>query len=288
MNKLLLIVGIFGCAVLGVSAQVTVELTVDQKQFLPGEALPVAAKITNRSGQRLHLGADPGWLTFNVESVDGPSVVKLGDVPVMGEFDLESSQMAIKRVDLEPYFSLSQPGRYRILATLHIKDWAAETTSVPVSFDVINGVTLWTQDFGVPSTNSGRQPEVRTYSLIKANYLATQLRLYAQVSNPADGQVIKVRAIGGLVSFSQPEAVVDRHSRLHILYQNGARVFNYTILDPAGTIVGQEVYEYISSRPRLAVDEQGEVVVVGGTRHLKPEEMPDVKMPAEVQIPAKP
>ena len=39
-----------------VSAQVTVELTPEQEQFLPAESLAVAVRITNRSGQNLRLG----------------------------------------------------------------------------------------------------------------------------------------------------------------------------------------------------------------------------------------
>ena len=59
-------------------AQVRVEVTLDQEQFLPGEALPAAVRITNRSGQTLHLGGQADWLTFSVESRDGFIVVKNG------------------------------------------------------------------------------------------------------------------------------------------------------------------------------------------------------------------
>src|SRR5882762_4457683 len=111
------------------SAQVTVEVKTEQDQFLPSEALPVAVKITNRSGQPLHLGASPNWLTFDVESADGIIVVKNAEVPVTGEFDVGSSQVATKRVDLAPYFGLSRPGRYRIVATVRINDWKAERPS---------------------------------------------------------------------------------------------------------------------------------------------------------------
>ena len=65
---------IFGLAwltFLSASAQVTVDVVLDQEQFLPSESLPVAVRITNRSGQPLHLGADTNWLTFSVESVSG-------------------------------------------------------------------------------------------------------------------------------------------------------------------------------------------------------------------------
>src|ERR1017187_5062430 len=55
-------------ACLHASAQVSVDLGLDQEQFLPNEAVRLAVKITNRSGQPVHLGADASWLTFSVES----------------------------------------------------------------------------------------------------------------------------------------------------------------------------------------------------------------------------
>src|SRR5271170_4402742 len=133
------------------SAQVSVNITMDQDQFLPSETLPVAVHITNRSGQSLHLGADANWLTFDVESADGFIVIKNADAPVQGEFDLGSSEVATKRVDVAPYFTLTQTGRYRIIATVRIKDWSTEISSQPQSFDVINGAKLWSQTFGVPT-----------------------------------------------------------------------------------------------------------------------------------------
>src|SRR5665213_249853 len=162
------------------SAQVSVDVTMDQKQFLSSEAVPVAVHITNRSGQSLHLGADAGWLTSDVESADGFIVLKNADVPVIGAFDVGSSQVATKRVDLAPYFVLSKPGRYRVIATVRIKAWNVEINSSPLKFDVISGAKLASQDFGVPApagmTNT--LPDVRKYNLIEANYLESQLRLY--------------------------------------------------------------------------------------------------------------
>jgi hypothetical protein len=110
MKILLPVLGLVMLALFNASAQVTVEVTLDQDEFLPGESLPVAVKITNQSGQPLHLGADTNWLTFSVESAEGFVVDKNAEVPVLGEFDLESSRMAIKRADLQPYFVVSKPG----------------------------------------------------------------------------------------------------------------------------------------------------------------------------------
>jgi hypothetical protein len=285
---------IFGLALLtwfSAPAQITVEVVLDQRQFLPSESLPVAVRITNRSGQPLHLGADANWLTFSVTSVDSFVVTRIADVPVQGEFDLGSSQMATKRVDLAPYFKLTRQGSYRLVATVHIKDWNAEIPSPPQSFDVIDGAKLWSQTFGLPApagvTNGA--PEVRKYTLEQANYLRSQLRMYVQVSDESEVHIFKVRAIGPMVSFSQPEARLDRLSQLHVIYQSGARVFTYSVVSPDGDIVRQEIYDYVNTRPRLHTDDDGNITVLGGARRVKPNDMPVVKPPNEVPAaPAKP
>lgn len=269
------------------SAQVSVELALEQEQFLPCEAIPLAVKITNRSGQQLHLGADAAWLTFSVESADGFVVIKNSEVPVTGEFDLESSQMATKHVDLQPYFSLNRSGRYQVTAVLHVKDWSTTVTSPAKHFDVVNGAQLWTQDFGVPTTNG--VPEVRKYSLEQANYLRSQLRLYVRLSDAAEARVFKVTALGPMVSFGRPESQVDRESRLHVLWQGGAQLFNYCIINPDGVVAQRETYDYFSTHPRLAVDDNGGVVVQGGVRRPKSGETPAVKAPnALPNAPVKP
>ncbi len=269
------------------SAQVDMELSLDQDYFLPIETIPLAVKITNRSGQQLHLGADADWLTFNVEADDGFVVIKNAEVPVTGAFDLETSQLAIKRVDLQPYFSMTKPGRYHVIATLHIKDWSAQMASQPKHFDVIAGAKLWSQDFGVKDgTNAA--PEVRKYTLEQANYLKQQLRLYVQVSDAAEDTVYKVTALGPMVSFSHTEAQVDRSSRLNVLWQAGAQSFNYAIVNPDGTVALTDYYDNFYSRPRLTVNENGDVVVLGGTRRPKPTELPIVKPPNQLPPLTKP
>jgi hypothetical protein len=263
------------------SAQVTVEVALDQDQFLPCESVPVAVKITNTSGQRLHLGADADWLTFNVESADQSVVIKNSEVPVLGEFDLESSQQAIKRVDLQSHFAMTKQGRYKFTATLNLKAWSATVSSLPKAFDVINGAHIWTQDFGVP-TGTNSAPEVRKYTLEQANYLRSQLRLYLQVSDVAEARVYQVTALGPMVSFAQPEAQVDRASQLHVLWQMGASGFAYCRISPNGTLLQREGYDTFTSRPRLVVNETGDVLVAGGTRRLHPTELPVVRSPNEL------
>jgi hypothetical protein len=270
-------------------AQVAVEVTMEQREFLPSESVPAAVRITNRSGQPLHLGNDANWLTFNVESADGFIVVKNGEVPVVQGFDLGSSQMATKHVELQPYFGITRPGRYRVTATVRIKDWSEAMTSPALEFYVITGAKIWAQDFGVPvpAGATNRTPEVRRYTLEKANYLRTQLRMYVQVSDPAEARVFKVVSIGQTVSFGDPDTQLDRLSDLHVLFQSGASIFTYAVINPDGDLVKQEIYDYVKTRPRLGMNDDGTVTVVGGVRRLTEQEMPMVKMPDQLPAPGR-
>jgi hypothetical protein len=258
------------------SAQVKVEVTLEQEQFLSGEALPADVKIRNRSGQTLRMGREADWLTFSVESPDGFVVIKSGEAPVMGEFTLESSQVATKRVDLAPYFALTRPGRYSVIATVRIREWNGQATSPPKSFDIINGAKLWSQDFGVPPAGgaTNEPPEIRRYTLQQANYLRKQLRLYLRLTDESESRVLKVVSIGPLVGFSQPEPRVDQRSHLHLLYQNGAHTFSYTVINPDGEIVVRQTHDYIGSRPRLQTGNDGKISVIGGARRVTSNDFP--------------
>jgi hypothetical protein len=264
------------------SGQITVDVKVDQDQFLPGEAIPLSVRIINRSGQTLHLGND-GWLSFFVQGDDNSIVSKKMDLPVKDPFDLNNGEMATKRVDLAPYFTLSHNGTYRVTATVHISEWDSDITSTPQSFDIIEGAELWSQAFGVPDSSAPNlPPHVRKYTLVQANYLKDQLRLYVQVIDESDGTIIKVNALGPMISFSQPEAQLDSASNLHVLCQTGATAFTYSVISPEGTIIKQEVYDYVSTHPRLSVDDKGDIFVQGGIRRSEPGEIPAVKPPDQL------
>ena len=283
-----LCVGFLALFLASAPAQVSVEVTQDQQQYLEGEALPIAVRITNRSGQPMHLGADADWLTFSVESREGFVVSRNGDAPVAGEFVLESSKVGIKRVDLAPYFALTQPGRYSIVATLHIKEWDRDISSRPASFDIIEGAKLWEQEIGLPQPNGGSPPEIRKYILQQANYIKGHLRLYLRVTD-AYGKALRVFPIGAMVSFGRPDPPqVDKLSNLHVLYQNGPSSFSYTVFNPGGELIVRQVYDYVGTRPRLSGNDEGQISVKGGARRLTDNDVPEPKSEQEEDASASP
>lgn len=282
--SIILALAVFGACRAPAQA-VSVRLSLDQNQFLPSETLPVTVRVVNNSGQTLHLGADEDWLQFSVQSADGNTVVvKKSNPPVVGAFVLQSSHVATKRVDIAPYFALDHTGRYRVVAIVHIKEWNQDVISPPKEFDVIDGARIWSQAFGVPVTGgaSNHPPQIRKYILEEANYLHSQLRMYVLVSDASGSHILKASAVGPMVSFSQPEAQLDSASRLHLLYQCGARSFLYAVVAPDGTITKKEIYDYANTRPHLGLNAAGDIVVVGGVRRVLPSELPTVKAPEQL------
>jgi len=261
-----------------VSAQVSVELTLEQDQYLAGESVPVGVRITNFSGQTLHFGKDRDWLHFTIEGRDNYIVPSSGEVPVQGEFVVESSGVATRRVDVAPYFALSKPGRYLVTAAVKLKEWEKELVSKPKPLDVIAGTKLWEQEIGVPDT-AGHAPEVRKYALQQAIHLK-QMKLYVRVTDQSESRIIRVFPIGPLISFSSPEHQIDQSSNLHVLYQTGAKSFNYSVITPDGQLLVRETYEYTDTRPGLRVDRQGRIFIRGGARRVSSDDLPMAAEPS--------
>jgi hypothetical protein len=270
-------------------AQVTVELVLDQENFLIGESIPAAVRITNRSGQSLRLGEDADWLTFAMEARKGPPLLKKGNPPVQGAFTVETGQIATRRVELAPYFQLDQLGWYQVTAQVRISDWDRAFLTPPKSFYLVNGARIWSQEFGLPRPPgvTNRAPEVRRYTLEQVSYLRTNMRLYVRLTDDHD-QVLRVFPLGPIVSISNPDPKIDRANRLHVLYQHSARSYLYFVISPDGELLRRETHDITGSRPRLQVDEQGEFFISGGARRYLPSDLPAPESTASNVLPESP
>jgi hypothetical protein len=255
------------------SAQVSVEVLMDHDQFLPNEAMSAKVRIVNNSGQTLRFGKED-WLSYSIEAKDGFIVLKNGNAPVPHDFEVKASEMATTRADLSPYFTLSKPGRYAVRATVHIKDWDQEVSSPPKNFDLIRGVKIWEQEFGVPQSAADHsQPEVRKYILQQAT-LARHAELYLRLTDGTETKTIRIFAIGPIISFSDPQMRLDQNSNLHLVYQEAAHIYNYSVVNPDGEVTTRQTYYYTGSSPHLRVDEAGNIKIIGGERHLADDDLP--------------
>lgn len=255
-----------------VSAQVAVEVVLSQDKFLPREELLAGVRVVNRSGQTLRLGEQTNWIRFTIERAEGGLVRKLSDPPVQRPFELESAKQATLKVDLAPCYDLHQKGAYQITAEVMIKDWGKRLRTKPKSFEIIEGTKIWERSFGVPKAQENGPPELRSYCLQQANYLA-EPRLYLRVSK-SDGTVIQLINVGRMLSFGRPEPLLDKRSRLHLLHQNGPRSCTYLVVNPDGEIEIRQLFEFTDVRARLRMDADGAVRVESGVRRASADDLP--------------
>lgn len=257
-------------------AQVSVDVLLEEHQFLASESIPIAVRVNNHSGQTLRFGEE-AWVSYAVESRDGFIVAKNSEVPMAHNFSVESASMATQRGDLAQAFTILRPGGYTVTATVHVKDWDKEIVSAPMRFDIVAGTKIWEEKFGVPPKLPGQgEPEVRKYALLRAAYLK-HLRLYLRLTDATDSKVFKVVTVGGVVSFSRPQTVLDKRNNLHVLFEDGARSFNYSVINTEGEIVIRQTHRYTENAPRLKVDETGEIAVAGGMRQMTANDLPRIK-----------
>lgn len=270
MRKIFLPLALLLTLLARVSAQVTMELVLDQEQFIRSESVPLRVRITNTSGQTLHLGKDPNWLSFTVDGENGVSLPRLAQVPVTRPFDLESSKTVTLQTDLMLYFNLAEVGHYTVAAKANLSQINLEVGVKPKTFDITTGTKIWERDFGVPHTTP---PDARKYALQQATFLK-QMRIYARVTDVSESRVFRVQMLGSLVSFSKPEALVDSSSNLHVLFQDGQSSFSYCIVNPNGETIIRRTYDYTGTRPRLGASEGGIPSVTGGARRVTLNDLP--------------
>ena len=118
-----------------------------------------------------------------------------------------------------------------------------------------------------------KAPEVRKYALQQAIHLK-QMKLYVRVSDPSESRIFGCFPLGPMVSFSNPEHQIDKQSNLHVLYQTGARSFNYSVVNPDAKLVVRQTHEYSDSRPVLRADREGRIFVAGGVRRFTRDDLP--------------
>lgn len=288
MRKIVVLIALMlaGLAVANAAPSgVSVEIDMEQSQFLPAEDVTIAVRVTNLSGRDVELGDDNKWLKFYIQGDRGYIVPQLGEVPVSGKFTLHSAQVATRRVNITPYFDFSRPGRYRVTASVNLPQWNQQVSSKAASFMVLTGVHLVNApelEFGVPPKNGdvNQPPEIRKYILEKATY-EHELKLYLRVAD-SNGKTLRVFPIDRMVSFSTPEAQIDAQSDLHLLHQTGARSFNYSVVNPDGQVVLRQTYQYTTTRPTLRKDDEGRIFVGGGIRIISSHDYPT----ATASIPA--
>lgn len=284
LKKITLYFSLLFCAVFGAHGQVDVSLEFKKEFFLAHESILAEVKIVNFSGKTLHFGADKNWLQFSIESRGEFPVEKMGDLDVVEKFEVPNASRAIRRVHLVPAYKIDHAGRYRISAYVNIPELNTQLVTTPVEIGILSATVVWDREIGVVKDDKDPSApiEIRKYSLMRA-VNESQIDLYVKVTDKYQQHIYGVYSLGNIVSFGEPERQVDRFSNLHVLMQNGARTFRYTIVKPDGKILLRQRHDYSNSRPKLMMDKTGLIQVRGGSRKPSFDDIPSPELMNQVK-----
>lgn len=257
-----------------------------QDRFLPGESIEVEFRLRNLSGQPLTFRPEDDWLEVTVWTITkstgaGNPVARLKPVRINETFTVPHTKAVRARVDIAPCFDLMRPGRFRLDATMTHASVREPVRAVSLLLEVVPGSKLWEQTFGFRPLDSDAPPELRKYTLQKMTTKHLP-RLYVGVTDAEEAVVFRQVSLGRAANSDDPQRKLDRLSNLHVIHQIGPRMFTHTVINPRGDVLRRAAYDALSAtvRPTLKPDEEGRVVVVGGTRHPHPDDIPANPAPA--------
>src|SRR5215469_11403855 len=101
--------------------------------------------------------------------------------------------------------------------------------------------------------------------------------MYLRVRDATDTKRFTPTQISDVLSLSRPQPFLDKRNDLHLLYEDGARSFNCSVINPDGEILVRQTHRYTDSAPRLKEDDTGEIAVVGGMRQVAANDLPRIK-----------
>ena len=249
-----------------VHAQIQAELKLDRSLYIAHEPITATLTIVNRAGQDLIFGDTNGmsWLDFSITDNRGHLITPvrrgLNERPIV----LSAGQTYKHKVVINKRYPMAKIGIYRVKASITFPQINRVFDTKPVSVQVTDGQSMWSQIVGVPQGYPGAGT-YREYSLMTYYHGARNRALYFRLKNSDSGQVLKTYPLGDYMEVRKPQYLIDRQNQLHVLHLSAPKVYKYTIIGVDGDPVRQLSYfEKGTNRPILKGTEYGEVSVVGG------------------------
>ena len=262
----LLVLGLHDAA-----AQVRVDISFKRKLYVMYEPLIAAVTVHNLSGRPLLLDntAEHRWLSFNIETADGRIIPPNNPDYAFPPAAIEPGEKLPAAFNLTPLFPLQEFGLYRIRASVYVAEFGRFFSSPPLAVEITEGRPIWQEVVGVPGGDG--KPSLRTITLL-SHKLSRSTRLYARVEDRENGRIYATHQLGPFLTFGRPDVILDARNEIHILQNSAPKQFLYTHLDLDGKVIDRQFYVEAGSRPRLAKQDGGAVVVSGGRPYTPGEE----------------
>jgi hypothetical protein len=263
MTRRITLVVLAGMCTLATSglAQFDIQVRMERESYLLYESMPVSVSVRNYSGRPLTLDTgEETWLKFLIADEAGSVVKPVKDFRMNEPFVVGPGQTLTRIIDVLPLYELRQRGTYRLQA--RISQAGVVRLSSPVTFTVMQGREIWHELAGLPTGPEGRD-EYRLYTLLARRTQDTET-LYISVQDQEKQVVYGVLPLGAIIPAGEPQALIDKAGRVHILFHTQPRSFGYVCVDGQAQLVDRAVYSDVGSQPQLLADADRNVRVIGG------------------------
>lgn len=262
---LLACAGVFGAR--QAAAQIQVEVSLARRTYMLYEPLVATVTLTNQAGRDVTFEDLPGKQWFNVEitTLDGQVLQPYDPNYKLHSLTVPAGQTLKRKIDLSPLFPIRGIGTHRMRANVYLADSDKFYGSSYATFDIAEGQMIWSQEVGVPGSNSA----IRQVSLLTFQR-PDSLMLYARVRDGAGGTTMySTQSLGHILSGGMPEAFLDQQNTLHVLQEAAPSAYRYTQINVDGERLNQQVYNKVGqNRPKLIKSPNGDVEIHGGQLQL--------------------
>ncbi len=254
------------------SAQVSINLVINNASFLQYEAVYAKVTLKNFSAHPLAFGESKelqGRLKFEIEGPFTGFAKQISDElpPMIGVILMPGEQKTMSFV-LSKYYKLQQLGKYKTTAFIEHPQLNAPYESNACFFSIISGNLLLERSFGLPDFSaqteaSAKIIKTRKYRIL--DFFDGRNKVYA-LSVEDDKMVYAVKRLGfDMGAALKPTCEVDSLSRMNILLPINPKIFAYYVYSTDGTLEKRDIFIKTSTTPTLVADKNdGTVMVVGG------------------------
>ncbi len=256
------------------AAQVSVELALNQYNYMQYEPVYARIRIRNFSGQPLVFGKNEklkGDLLLHITH-RGRLVKPIGQK----EFSLVGTVLMPGQTQefifpIDRYYCMNFVGEYRVYAYVRHQMMKDTFRSHECVLEITKGVEIWRRTVGIPKVLTGRRKlsempqeiDSRAFVLRVMTERASRY-YYLLVEDPK--RIYAVIRVGREIAMVPYSLNVDMLNRLHLIVPAAPRLFRYMVVNLDGKVEQQEMYMQENKVvPRLVRNKDtGEVTRVGG------------------------
>lgn len=265
-RRLILAACLLSSAIPAAHAQVGIEVSLDESEYILYEPITVRVRLTNHTAEALDLqrmAGDHPWLGFVVTTREEDEVEPTDQQWTPPKISLLAGQIRTVTANITPLFTLRESGQYRVAAQITLGGKTRVTR--PARFTLVKGATIWEREFSAPSApgSASKAARPRLYSLVVHRGEKGQL-LYARILDPEAHRAYCTTPLGNIVNFGEPRARIDLKGNFHIFHQSGTRIFTYSTFNAQGKRLTVRYFSNIGSNPEMVVTDHDETEVVGG------------------------